>query len=139
MLSWEECDPFYRKIVEVLIILSQTTIQLSHFSVKEFLTSARLAESSDIIPRRYYVSMTPAHTLAAQACLGTLLHLDNENVVTSVGLEKLPLAKYATEHWVDHVRFEDVAEKLEDGMKLDSRPGCPSLETKPTSWKTVST
>ena len=49
-------------------------IQFSHFSVKEFLTSTRLAESTDIISR-YHVSMTPSHTLAAQACLGILLHL----------------------------------------------------------------
>jgi hypothetical protein len=63
-------------------------IQFSHFSVKEFLTSARLAEASDIIPRRYHVSMTPAHTLAAQACLGILLHLDKD-VITSDSLEEM--------------------------------------------------
>jgi hypothetical protein len=31
-------------------------IQFSHFSVKEFLTSARLAEASDLVARRYHVS-----------------------------------------------------------------------------------
>jgi hypothetical protein len=51
-------------------------IQFSHFSVKEFLISPRLAETNDIICRRYHIYMTPAHTLAAQACLGTLLYLD---------------------------------------------------------------
>ena len=45
-------------------------IQFSHFSVKEFLTSTRLAESTDIISHRYHVSMTSAHTLVAQACFG---------------------------------------------------------------------
>ena len=45
-------------------------IQFSHFSVKEFLTSARLAEISDIVLRHYRVSMAPAHTLAAQALSG---------------------------------------------------------------------
>src|SRR5216684_3377487 len=53
-------------------------IQFSHFSVKEFLTSTRLAEVTDTIPCRYHVSMTPAHALAAQACLGILLHLNND-------------------------------------------------------------
>jgi hypothetical protein len=60
-------------------------IQFSHFSVKEFLTSARLAVTSDIITHRYHISMTPAHALAAQACLGILLHLDKD--VTSDSLE----------------------------------------------------
>jgi hypothetical protein len=77
-------------------------VQFSHFSVKEFLTSARLAGASDIIHRRYHVSMTPAHTLASQVCLGTLLHLDKD-VITRDSLKDYPLAEYAAEHWVYHV------------------------------------
>ena len=50
-------------------------IQFSHFSVKEFLTSTRLAKATDVISRRYHVSMTPAHTLVAQACLGTFCYI----------------------------------------------------------------
>jgi ankyrin repeat protein len=91
-------------------------IQFSHFSVREFLTSARLASASDIILRRYHLSMTPAHTLAAQACLGILLHLDKD-VITRDSLDELPLAQYAAEHWVDHALFEDVSQNVEDGMK----------------------
>jgi ankyrin repeat protein len=91
-------------------------IQFSHFSVREFLTSARLAEASDTISRRYHISMTPAHTLAAQACLGILLHIDKD-VVTRDSLEELPLAKYAAKHWVDHAQLEDVSRNVEDGMK----------------------
>jgi len=90
-------------------------IQFSHFSVKEFLTSTRLAETSDIISRRYHISMTPAHTLVAQACLGILLHLDND--VTSDSLNGFPLAEYAAEHWIDHARFKGVSRSVEDGMK----------------------
>jgi ankyrin repeat protein len=92
-----------------------SVIQFSHFSVKEFLTSTRLAEATDIISRRYHVSMTPAHTLVAEACLGILLHLDKD--VTSDNLEDFPLAEYAAEHWVDHALFEDVSRNVEDGMK----------------------
>jgi len=89
-------------------------IKFSHFSVKQFLTSARFAEKRDIISRRYHISMTPAHTLMAQACLGILLHLD-ENV-TSDSLGRFPLAEYAAEHWIDHARFEGVSKIVEDGM-----------------------
>ena len=90
-------------------------IQFSHFSVKEFLTSTRLAKANDPIPRRYHISTTSAHTLVAQACLGILLHLD-ENI-TADALERFPLIKYAAEHWLDHTRFENVSRKVEDGMK----------------------
>jgi hypothetical protein len=115
-------------------------IQFSHFSVKEFLTSTRLTETSDIIPRRYHVSMTPAHTLAAQACLGILLHLDKD--VTSDSLEDLPLAKYAAMHWAKHARFKGVSRNVEDGLKRLFDPRKPhlavcldilSMGTKPTS------
>ena len=90
-------------------------IQFSHFSVKEFLTSSRLAEANDIFVQRYHISMTGAHTLVAQACLGMLLHLDKN--ITRGGLDKFPLAEYAAEHWIDHARFEDVSLKAEVGMK----------------------
>jgi ankyrin repeat protein len=103
-------------------------IQFSHFSVKEFLTSTRLAEENDTILRRYHVSMKPSHTLVAQACMGILLHLDKD-VVTSDNLKKWPLAEYAAEHWVDHVRFEDVSRlgNVEEGMKQLFDPNKPHL------------
>ena len=84
-------------------------IQFSHYSVKEFLTSSRLAETHDIICRRYHISMTLAHTLAAQACLGILLHLD-KNVVNRESLEKYPLVEYAARNWIHHAQFEGVIE-----------------------------
>jgi ankyrin repeat protein len=96
--------------------VSRKVVQFSHFSVKEFLTSARLAGASDIITRRFHISMIPAHTLAAQTCLGILLHLDKD-VVTIDSLEKWPLAEYAAENWADHARLEDVSRNVEDGMK----------------------
>jgi len=81
----------------------------------------RFVEKNDSISRRYHVSMTPAHTLVTQACLGILLHL-GENV-TRDGLNNFPLADYAAEHWVEHARFEGVLENAEEGMKqlFDSR------------------
>ena len=61
--------------------------------------------------------MTPAHALVTQACLGILLHLD-ENV-SSDSLAKFPLAKYAAGHWFKHARFEGVSKRNNavEGMK----------------------
>jgi ankyrin repeat protein len=89
-------------------------VQFAHFSVKEYLTSARLAKATPTISR-FYVSMTAAHTIVAQACLGVLLHLD-ENI-TKDSLKEFPLAEYAAEHWVGHARFEDVSSSVQGGMK----------------------
>ncbi len=98
-------------------------IQFSHFSVKEFLTSGRLAEADNKILKRYFISMAPAHTLIAQACLGILLHLDT--TITRDNLQNYPLVEYAAQHWVEHARFENVSEYTEDGMKelFDPRKG----------------
>src|SRR6266850_947649 len=90
-------------------------VQFAHFSVKEYLTSARFAEKDDAISRRYRTSMTPAHTLVAQVCLGMLLHL--HETVTRDSLANFPLAQYAAEHWLDHARFEGVSQNVIGGMK----------------------
>ncbi len=90
-------------------------IQFSHFSVKEFLTSSRFAEKRDAISCRYHISMTPAHTLIAQTCLGILLYLDKN--ITRDSLVNFPLAEYAAENWVKHARFQGVSQSAEEGMK----------------------
>ena len=90
------------------------------------MTFARLTEAADNIIRRFHVSMTPAHSIAAQACLGMLLHLD-EDVVTEDSLGEWPLAEYATGHWADHARFEDVPRNVEDGIKQLFEPSKPHL------------
>jgi ankyrin repeat protein len=98
-----------------------SVVQFAHYSVKQYLTSERLAKAEDTISRFHIsTSMTPAHTVLAQACLGILLHLD-ENV-TMDSLEEFPLAGYAAVHWVDHVRFEDVSSRVQEGMRCLFNP-----------------
>ena len=102
-------------LLAIVDIDGSSVIQFSHFSVKEFLMSTRLACASDIILCRYHISLTHAHILTAQACLGMLLYLDKD--ITRDDLEKFPLVEYAAEHWVDHARFEDVSGTVEVGMR----------------------
>jgi len=90
-------------------------VQFSHFTVKEFLMSSRFAEKNNNISRRYHISMSPAHTLVTQACLGMLLHLDKS--ITGRSLTGFPLAEYAAEHWFDHARFEGMSQDAVEGMK----------------------
>jgi len=126
--DWRMEDPLdaVLSICSTLLAIVDTegspVIEFSHISVKEFLTSHRLAETKDEISRRYHISMIPAHTLAAQACLGILLHLDQN--VTGDSLLNFPLAEYAEEYGLDHAQFENVSQNGEDGIKrlFDPKP-----------------
>ena len=84
-------------------------VQFSHFSVKEFLTSERLALSSGDI------ALEPAHTTLAQACLAVLLQMDNH--VNEMDACDIPLVGYAARYWVDHARFENVSSRVRDAME----------------------
>ncbi len=88
-------------------------VQFSHFSVKEYLTSARLVRSQGDVSW-FHIDLDPAHTILAQACLGRLLRLDEH--AGNSGSEGFPLVKYAAQYWVDHARFEKVSSRVRDGM-----------------------
>ena len=89
-------------------------VQFSHFSVKEYLTSERLATSNqDVSP--YHITFDTAHTILAQACLSVLLQLGDGDERDDVK-KKAPLAVYAAEYWARHAQFEDVASRIK-GME----------------------
>jgi len=90
-------------------------VQFSHFSVKEFLTSPRLASSNPDISR-FHIPLEPAHTTLAEACLGVLLRLDDRLNVYGVHAN-FPLAQYAAEHWIDHAQIGDVSSQVQEGME----------------------
>ena len=121
LADWRPEDPEHSVLSICSSLLSvvkpdggSPVVQFAHFSVKEYLTSTRLTKAKDTISR-FHVSMAEAHTIVPQACLGVLLHLD-ENV-TKDSLGEFPLAEYAAEHWIGHARIENVASKVQDGMK----------------------
>jgi ankyrin repeat protein len=102
-------------------------VQFSHFSVKEFLTSDRLATSDADVLRGYHIRLEPAHTIMAHACLGILLrlndHMDKETI------ESYPLARYAGKCFVDHAKFEDVISHINDGLDDLLDPDKPHFMT----------
>ena len=115
---WEDQEQALLTSCSSLIAIVDTgdsrVVQFSHFSVKEFLTSARLATSSQDVSR-YHVVLKPAHTILAQVCLGILLREDNLVEDSGTGKQS-PLAGYAAEYWVRHAQFEDVASRIK-GME----------------------
>jgi ankyrin repeat protein len=90
-------------------------VQFSHFSVKEYLTSTRLATSSGDVSG-YHVDLEPAHTILAQACMGVLLHADDHAEQNDVE-KSSPLAEYAAKHWVTHAQFQSVSSLLRKAME----------------------
>ena len=90
-------------------------IQFTHFSVREFLTSNRLATSKGDISY-FHIIPEPAHTTLAQACLGILLQLDG-NFTNNRVKSSFPLARYASRHWVEHAQFGMVSSRIGDGMR----------------------
>jgi ankyrin repeat protein len=85
-------------------------VQFSHFSVKEFLTSDRLAAAIGDVSF-HHIPLEPAHTILAQACLGVLLRLDDSSAQPS------SLASYAAQYWFDHALFENVSSRVKEGME----------------------
>jgi hypothetical protein len=106
-------------------------VQFSHFSVKEFLTSNRLFTSGGDI-RHHYISLEPAHTLLAQACLSTLLSLDEKDSGSgSAAGDRVdfPLAGYAAQHWIAHAQVDNVSSRVQGGMEQLLDPNKSHLST----------
>ena len=112
---WDDEEEAVLSICSSLITIiprgNSQVVQFSHFSVKEYLTSSRLAQSPHTDISRFRIDLEPAHTIMTQSCLATLLRLDEHNHV-----KVSPLVQYAAEHWVNHAQFEKVSLRLRDGM-----------------------
>ena len=125
-LDWRSEDPqesvlrACSTLIAVVNVDGSQVVQFSHFSVKEFFISDRLANAAENLSR-YHILPHSAHTILAQACLSVLLHLNDQ--VDRNKMENFPLAVYAAKHWVDHAQFEDVSSRLEDQIErlFDSR------------------
>jgi len=89
-------------------------VQFSHFSVKEFLTSDRLAASKIDASRYHHIPLEPAHTIMAQACLSVVLRLDP--YIDKHSIKSFPLARYAAKHFGGHAEFEGVLSHIRDGV-----------------------
>jgi ankyrin repeat protein len=98
-------------------------VQFSHFSVKEYLISERLATSSGDISR-YHIGLGPAHTIMAQACMGILLRPDDRVEEDGVG-NRSPLARYAARHWATHAQSEMASSFVRKAMEYLFDPNEP--------------
>jgi ankyrin repeat protein len=121
---WEDHEQAILSTCSSLITIlgsgSSGVVQFSHFSVKEFLMSDRLAMSTNPISR-YHIVFEDANTLLTKACLGVLLRdpVDENDAKTD------PLALYAASNWVAHARIGDVDSRVCEGMQFLFDPDKP--------------
>jgi len=79
------------------------------------LTSDRIRSSEDTDIRHYYSPLESAHTILARACLAVLLQLDDK--ADKKRLATFPLAFYAAENCVDHIKYGDVASLVQGAVE----------------------
>ena len=118
-LRWEDQEQAVLSACSSLITVVEDedgfsrVVQFSHFSVKEFLTSDRLATSTIEASHHHHILLEPSHTVMAQACLSVLLRLDSQ--INKYTLKQFPLASYASQHFGDHAEFGNVFAHIRDG------------------------
>jgi ankyrin repeat protein len=100
-------------LVSVITDDGSRVVQFSHFSVKEFLTSDRLASCMEEISQ-FHIPVEPSHAVLAQTCLGVLLCLDDRADEDNV--KEIPLYHYATEYWAAHTLVENVELQIKDTL-----------------------
>ena len=104
-------------LISIVTVDDSPVMQFSHFSVKEYLTSSRIAGGR---VSRYHIPLEQAHLFVTQACLSFLLQLDKH--VTIQSIEEFPLALYAGQYWTEHAGSGDVAPHTEDLIKRLFKP-----------------
>src|SRR5216684_6123979 len=97
-------------------------VQFAHFSVKEYLTSERLATAKERLSY-YHILPKPAHTVLARAGLSVLLQLDDK--IDRDTIAHFPLALYAARYWVEHAQFRDVSSNIQEIMERLFDPARP--------------
>jgi ankyrin repeat protein len=101
-------------LISIVHVNGSQIVQFSHFSVKEFLTSNRLATATQDLSG-YYITPHAAHTILAQASLSVLLQLDDR--IDRDGIKDFPFSSYAAQHWVVHGQFEGVSTAIQVAME----------------------
>jgi hypothetical protein len=104
----DECDTLLKLCGPLVRIKKQNSIiQLSHFSVSEFLSSKSLPDGTH---NKYFVNEQDAHYLIMRACLVYLIsfpldaaeHNPNNNIELRLRIIVFPLLAYASLQWSAH-------------------------------------
>jgi len=109
-------------LIAILDREGKQVVQFSHFSVKEYLTSERLATAEERLSY-YHILPEPAHIILAHASLSVLLQLHDK--IDRDTIHHFPLALYAARHWIDHAQFRNVSSYIQEVMEYLFDPAKP--------------
>lgn len=101
-------------LVAIVNVDGSPVVHFSHCSVKEYLTSDRLAAAGKDLSS-YYIHPQVAHTSLLSACLSVLFAFDDQ--IDKKGMKDFHLAIYAARYWVAHAQFGNVSACIEDAME----------------------
>ena len=77
-------------------------IKLSHFSVKEYLLSTHVEEY-------FSIDEKTSHSKISKLSIAYILQFDDDSLpLTLAMLDSMPLARYAAEHWIGHMKLGGV-------------------------------
>ena len=110
----EEVLSICSSLITIVDMDGSRVVRFSHFSVKEYLTSERLANAGKGLSQ-YHILPDSAHAILAKASLSVLLSLDDQ--VDKDTMKNFPLAIYAARYWVDHAQFYGVSSRIKDAME----------------------
>ena len=113
-------------LITIVDMDGSRVVRFSHFSVKEYLISQRLADSGKGLSE-YRILSYSAHTILAQASLSVLLALNDQ--VNKDSMKNYPLAIYAARYWVDHAQVNDISSRVKDAMDRLFNPDEPHFAT----------
>ena len=122
---WEDQEKAVLSACSSLITIiddhNSRIVQFSHFSVKEFLTSDRLATAKVNTSRYHHIRLEPAHAIMARACISVLLCFEHR--IDEESIKRFPLVQYAATFLADHVEFENVISHITHGIShlLDAK------------------
>ena len=113
-------------LITVVDVGTSRVVQFSHFSVKEYLSSERLADAGNHLSQ-YHIRPHSAHTILAQSSLSVLLAIDDQ--VDKERMNSFPFATYAARYWVDHAQFDGVCPNIQVAMEQLFDPAKPHFST----------
>ncbi|KAJ6572494.1 hypothetical protein DFH09DRAFT_1362444 [Mycena vulgaris] len=115
-----------RVCLSLVHITPEGTVQLAHFSVKEFLVSSRIQSMPSV--SLFQIEAEIANTIITASCLAYLLWVScMENIPDDEGRsqKQYPLAQYSTQY-SDHAQFNRVSNNVRDMLVTlfieDGRP-----------------
>lgn len=101
-----------------------TGLRVSHYSVKEYLTSDRMRNKG---ASKLHISLYEAHKCVAEACLTYLLWLDHSESVSLGFVLDFPFGLYAARYWYHHARSAYQSPELQPEDKDNLSRMCVDL------------